>query len=226
MKTTLIVPTFNEIETVPFTLPTIDRSQVGEIIVVDNHSADGTGEWCREHGFTVYLQKIPGYGNGIREAIGIATGDIIIEFLPDGSSDPKKIPALIDKINEGHDLVIASRYRDGAHSEDDTALTAFGNWLFTKLTNLLFGTSYTDVLVGYRAYRKKSVETLGLDAAHLEWVIQNSIRFATHGYRVSEIGADEPKRIGGERKMQPFSTGLRLLKVMMQEFFSRTTKKL
>ncbi len=221
MKSTLIVPTFNEIETVPLTLPAIDRAWVDEIIVVDNHSTDGTIEWCRRHGFQVYLQKAPGYGNGIREAVQHATGDIIIDFPPDGSSLPDKIPALIQKVGEGYDLVLASRYREGARSEDDDILTAIGNWGFTKLTNLFFGTAYTDVLVGYRAYRKKSFEALSLDAAHLELVLQSSIRFATHGFRVGEIAADEKKRIGGVRKMRPFKTGLKLLSVMAKELFHK-----
>ncbi len=219
MKTTLIVPTFNEIETVPYTLPTIDRSWVDEILVIDNHSTDGTVKWCKEHGYPVYLQSVPGYGNGIREAVALARGEIIIEFPPDGSSLPNKIPVLVEKIQEGYDLVIASRYREGARSYDDDTLTAIGNWGFTRLTNLLFGTAYTDALVGYRAYRKKSFETLGLDAPHLSWVIQSSIRFAKQGYRVGEIGADEEKRIGGKRKMKPFRVALELVSVMAKELF-------
>jgi len=225
MRSTLIAPTFNEVEAVRRTLPAIDRSWVDEILVVDNHSTDGTIEWCAQHGYPVYLQQQPGYGNGIREAVQRATGEIIIEFPPDGSSLAATIPALIAKVREGYDLVIASRYRDGAHSEDDDALTAIGNWGFTRLTNLLFRTTYTDVLCGYRAYRKTSFDALGLDAAHLSWVIQSSIRFATHGYRVGEIGADEHKRIGGVRKMRPFTTGLELLGIMAQELVRKDSQR-
>ena len=108
MKTTLIVPTYNEIETVPHTLPRIKKDLVDEIIIVDNNSTDGTIEWCRGHGYTVVLQKSPGYGNGIREALRVATGDTIIEFPPDGSSSGERIPALVKKISEGYELSSAS----------------------------------------------------------------------------------------------------------------------
>ena len=218
MKVTLIAPTFNEIETIPHTLPALRHVGVDEIIVVDNNSHDGTIEWCQSHGFTVFIQKASGYGNGIREVVERSSGDIIIEFPPDGSSLAEKIPAVIEKISQGFDLVIASRYRDGAKSDDDDVITALGNWGFTKLTNLVFGTSYPDVLVGFRGYRKDSYGKLGLDEPGLAWVLQSSIRFATSGYKVGEIGADEPKRIGGKRKMRPFKTGLALLKVMQREF--------
>jgi len=217
MTTTIIVPTFNEIETIPHTLPELKQVGRYEIIVVDNDSKDGTIEWCRSHGYNVFIQKNPGYGNGVREAVELASGDIIIEFPADGSSLAEKIPEIVRRIEQGFDFIIASRYRDGAKSYDDDILTAFGNFSFTKLTNFLFKTSYTDVLVGFRGYKKDAYKTLGLDEAHLAWVIQSSIRFATHNFKVGEIGADEPKRIGGKRKMQPFKTGLEILAVIRKE---------
>lgn len=222
MKVTLIACTLNEIETVPKTLPLIDRSCVDEIIVVDGGSTDGTIEWCRANGYTVHSQASRGYGAGIRDAVAIAQGDIIIEYPPDGSSKPEYLRPLIQKITgEGYDFVVASRYKDGAKSEDDDALTGVGNWGFTTATNILFGTRYTDVLVGYRAYRKALFYTLGLDANGLSWPLQESIRFARAGHKVTEIGADEPKRVGGERKMRPFKTGMEILKIMMRELFKR-----
>ncbi len=63
------------------------------------------------------------------------------------------IPDLVAKMKEGYDMVIVSRYLPGALSEDDDAVTAFGNWMFTKMINLLFGGSYTDSLVMFRAWK-------------------------------------------------------------------------
>lgn len=226
MKATLIAATLNEIETVPKTLPLISRSWVDEVIIVDGGSTDGTVEWCRANGYFVHGQKGRGYGAGIRDAVAIAQGDIIIEYPPDGSSLPEKILPLVKKItDEGYDFVVASRYKDGAKSEDDDALTGVGNWCFTALTNFLFRTRYTDVLVGYRAYRKDAFATLALDAQGLSWPLQQSIRFARAGYKVTEIGADEPKRVGGERKMRPFKTGVELLRVIAREIFLRPPYK-
>ena len=62
------------------------------------------------------------------------------------------LPRLIDKMREGYDMVIGSRYLDGAVSEDDDIVTAFGNWLFTRTVNLLYGARYSDVMVIYRAF--------------------------------------------------------------------------
>ena len=78
MKTTLIACTLNEIEAVQVVLPQIDKSWVDEIIIADGGSTDGTVEYCQEHGYTVMRQHGRGYGAGIREAVKIAKGDIIV----------------------------------------------------------------------------------------------------------------------------------------------------
>ncbi len=218
MKTTLIAATLNEIEAVQAVLPQIDKAWVDEIIITDGGSTDGTVEYCKEHGYTVVQQQGKGYGSAIRQAVNVAQGDIIIEFPPDGNSLPEKIPQVIAAIEAGKDFVIVSRYKDGAKSYDDDFMTAIGNKMFTALTNLVFGTNFTDVLVGYRAYRKDHFDRLNLDADGLSWVLQEAVRFGTSGCRVGEIGGDEPERVGGERKMRIFKTGWEILVLMFHEY--------
>ena len=143
LTTTLLLPTLNEIDAVRVIIPQLRPEWVDETIVVDGGSTDGTVEYVRAAGLRVHSQINQGYGEGLLEAIKLARGEVIIEFNPDGNSIPDDIPRIIAKINEGYDLVIGSRYRDGAKSDDD-------DWL-----NLLFGTQYTDSLVGFRAYRRQ-----------------------------------------------------------------------
>jgi glycosyltransferase involved in cell wall biosynthesis len=222
LKTTLLAATLNEIETVPITLPMIRKEWVDEILICDGGSTDGTVEWCREHGYTV-LDLRGGYGAALKQAVALSKGDIIIEYQIDGNSLPETIPVLIAKIAEGYDFVVASRYKDGAKSYDDDALTAIGNWGFTTLTNLLFSSSYTDVCMGYRAYRKSAFNVLKHDmtVTGLSWPIQANVQFARHGFRITEVGSDEPRRVGGERKMKPFKTGWEILTLLLSEYRKR-----
>ena len=124
LTTTLLLPTLNEIEAARVIIPQIRREWVDEIIVVDGGSTDGTVEFMRDAGLRVHSQTSRGYGEGLLEAIHLASGDVIIEFNPDGNSIPADIPRIVAKINEGYDLVIGSRYREGAKSDDDDWLTA------------------------------------------------------------------------------------------------------
>jgi glycosyltransferase involved in cell wall biosynthesis len=218
---TLIAPTWNEIEAVRVVLPRIQREWVDEIIIVDGGSTDGTVEFCRELGLRVYTQKVRGYGAALREAIAESTGDYIIEFQPDGNSVPEMVPKMIAKIEEGYDLVIGSRYQPGAVSYDDDRLTKVGNRSFTFLVNLLFRAKYTDTLIGFRIFRRDAFEKLGIDQDGLAWAIQIPIRFAKGDFRIGEIAADEPARIGGKRKMRPFKHGWEFLMLMLREFFTK-----
>ncbi len=217
MSVTLIAATWNELEAARVVLPRIDRKWVDEIIVVDGGSTDGTVEFCQSQGYTVFTQKERGYGAAMKEAGAMAQGELVIEFPPDGNSLPEKVPDVIKKLQEGYDFVIASRYAKGARSDDDDLLTGIGNWGFTLLTNILFGSRYTDVLVGFRGYRKGAYAKLDMTATGLDWSIQMPIQFRKKRLRVADIPAIEPARIGGVRKMRPFQTGVRILKTLIKE---------
>jgi glycosyltransferase involved in cell wall biosynthesis len=229
VTSTLAILVLNEIEAIKQILPLIKREWVDEIIVVDGGSTDGTIEHCESQGFQVLRQKERGYGRGMLELIDIAKGDIIIEFMGDGNCRPEAIPELVRKINEGFDLVIASRYTHNATSFDDTVITRFGNWCFTHLINVLFRASFQDSTMGYRAYRKDAFKALEMDSPGLCFPTQGSIQFARFGYRITEIPSDEPMRLGGERKAQNIKTGLELLdmirKELFREYFLRTSRR-
>lgn len=217
---TLLLPTLNEIEAVRVIVPRIRKDWIDEIVVIDGGSTDGTVEFMREHGLRVHSQTGRGYGEGMRQGLHLARGEVVVEFTPDGNSVPEDIPRIIDKIAEGYDLVVGSRYLKESVSEDDDHLTALGNRLFTMIVNLLFGAAYTDVLVGFRAFRRTPALALSLDADGLSWPCQTSIRFARAGLRVTEIPAREPPRIGGVRKMRPFKTGLEICKLILRDFLT------
>ena len=160
MKTTLLIAALNEIEGSKVIMPRINREWVDEIILVDGGSTDGTIEFFEEMGIHVVNQKSKGICGAYWEGVEVATGDVIIPFSPDNNSIPELIPDLVKKMEEGYDMVIVSRYISGAKSEDDDFITAMGNWMFTKMVNILFGGNYTDSLVMFRAFKKELVSTL------------------------------------------------------------------
>lgn len=219
MKSTLAILVLNEIEAIQQLVPRIRRDWVDEIVVVDGGSTDGTIEYCEGQGLRVLRQKERGYGKGMMELIAIAEGQIIIEFMGDGNSKVETIPALVAKVKEGYDLVIASRYVSGAKSYDDTLITRFGNWCFTHLINVVFGAHCEDAMMGYRAYRKDVFLALEMDSPGLCFPTQGTIQFTRFGYRVTEIPSDEPPRLGGERKAKNVKTGIELCEMIAVEAY-------
>ncbi len=206
--------TLNEVEGMKAIMPQIKREWVDQIIVVDGGSKDGTIEWAKANGYEVYVQKQKGFRHAYTEVMPLVTGDVIVTFSPDGNSVAELLPDLIDKMKEGYDMVIVSRYLGSAKSEDDDIITAFGNWLFTRTVNLLHGGHYTDAMVIYRAYKKSLVTDLELDqdrwyatperlfGTKISWEPMLSARAARRKLKLAEIPGDEPPRVGGERKLQ------------------------
>ena len=137
-------------------------------------------------------------------------------------------------------MVIVSRYAGSAKSYDDDFFTGFGNKLFTKIINILFKANYTDSLVMFRAFRQKAALKMRIHKQDEEnklrrlffylglkrkfyllnsWEIGSSIRAAKLGLRCNEIPGDEPKRIGGDRKMSIIFNGIGGLIQIFYEFF-------
>jgi glycosyltransferase involved in cell wall biosynthesis len=219
MKVTLLALTLNEIEGVRAILPRIPRGLFEQILILDGGSTDGTVEWAREQGFTVLQQQQKGIRFAYLEALPHITGDVIVSLSPDGNCDPAVLPRLVEKMREGYDLVIGSRYAGGMKSEDDDLVTGFGNWLFTRTVNLLYRARYSDVMVIYRAFTRSLIYELELDRDHsytlpeklfgtvISWEPLMSVRAAKYGKRIGEVPAGEPPRIGGERKLQVLRWG-------------------
>ena len=220
MKTTLFVPTLNEIEGMRVVMPRVKKEWVDEILVLDGGSTDGTVEYARATGCRVVMQKSKGITRAYQEGLAAAQGDVIIAFSPDGNSVPEKIPEVVQKMKEGYDMIVTSRYLPGAKSEDDDPVTAFGNWMFTKGINILFGAHYTDALVMFRAFKKNIVSASAIDAPRAGFEVLLAIRCAKQKLKVLEIPGDEPKRIGGARKMNPILNGLDIIRLMMYERFT------
>lgn len=230
MTVTLVLYTLNEIDGMRVILPQIRREWVDELIVIDGGSTDGTVEYCREHGITLFRQTEPSWAGAYREAHRRAKGDVLVDFSPDGNSLPEGIPLLAAKIREGYDLAIASRYAKGAHSDDDSPVTGFGNALFTGLINLLFGGKLTDTLVIFRAYRKNLIPELGLDTGlDHAFTPQLCIRALQQHKKIADVPLSEPKRIGGQRKMQILYCGWLAIRIILKEWvfpFKSPVKKL
>ncbi len=221
MTTTLFIPIKNEIEGLKIILPRINPTWVNEIIFIDGNSTDGSFEYVQGLGHKIHRQKTDGICGAFWEMLEHATCDYVVAFSPDNNSIPELIPDLIQKLHQGHDMVIVSRYLDTATSEDDDPVTAFGNWMFTKAVNILFKGSYTDSLVIFRGFKRILPTELKLDERTLPlFEMQLSIRCAKYKRNVAEIPGSEPKRISGVRKMKPLYNGSAIVYLIIKELFS------
>ncbi len=220
MKVSIIVFEVNEVDGMRAMMPQIKREWYDELIVVDGGSTDGTIEYAKEKGYSIFIQKERGVGAALNEAVRKVSGDIVIIYAPDGSFEVDQIPIITEKIRAGYDVVNVSRYMGGNKSHDDNIFTGTANWIFTKIAGLMFPFQFTDFLYTYLGFRREVISGLNIDNKERTWGQILLLRAVKKGLKIIEIPGTEYKRIGGDVKVPKIRAGWAIVKTLMQEKFS------
>jgi len=147
----IVMPCLNEAENLEALLPKLKQAQpTAEIMVVNDGSTDRSLEICEQHGIRVVSHPEPlGNGAAIKTGARNATGDIIVFMDSDGQHGPEDIQRLLDKLDEGYDMVVGAREASSHASKK----RLFGNTVFNKLASFMTGQKIEDLTSGFRAVR-------------------------------------------------------------------------
>ncbi|UKA57026.1 polyprenol monophosphomannose synthase [Arthrobacter sp. FW306-2-2C-D06B] len=173
MRVLTIIPTYNELESLPKTLGRLRAAvPASDVLVVDDNSPDGTGQLADsiagEDSQVHVLHRKGKEGLGAAYIAGFKWGlaagyDVLVEMDADGSHQPEQLPLLLDAINDGADLAMGSRWVPGGGTV---------NWPFYRqaisrtgstYARLMLGLKIKDITGGYRAFRRSTLEALKLD---------------------------------------------------------------
>lgn len=214
-KVSLIIPTLNEgkniakvLEGVPFF--------VDEVIVVDGNSTDGTYEIAERHGCIVLGDGI-GKGAAIIKGVKKSTGKFIVIMDGDQSHRPKEMSAMIEKLAQGYDICLASRFIRGGRTNDMSLVRAAGNAFFVWIVNSIWSIKLTDLCYGYRALRKNSFDSLQLKSRGFSIDAEMTIQAVKHDLKIIEVPSFEKKRRHGKGKLRPLADGLSIIRTIMRE---------
>jgi glycosyltransferase involved in cell wall biosynthesis len=198
MKASVIIPVFNERDSLPLVVGDIPRGLVSEIVVVDNASTDGTDLVAQ--GLPVRLVQEPrrGYGSACLAgvaALASAPPDVIVFLDGDYSDHPEEMRGLLDAIAEGADLVIGSRTL--GHREPGALLpqARFGNLLACFLIRLLYGHRFTD-MGPFRAIRWEAYQRLSMRDTNFGWTCEMQVKAVRQRLKIAEVPVSYRRRVG------------------------------
>lgn len=199
----VIIPAFNEEQSIGLVLADIPSGLVREVIVCNNASTDNTAYVARRHGATVVEQPRKGYGSACLKGIeyllskpGNEQPDIIVFLDGDYSDHPDQMPEIARPIiEEGADLCIGSRTLGEMDKGAMMPQQIFGNWLATNLIKLFYGYRFTD-LGPFRAIRFGKLLELNMQDKDFGWTVEMQVKAAKNKFKCTEVPARYRKRVG------------------------------
>lgn len=224
----IIVPVFNERQTVRAVIDrllAIELPVAREVVVVDDGSSDGTREELQravESGATftfVAAERNEGKGSAIRRGLGRVRGTIVAIQDADLELDPAQLAALVEPVVRGDaQVVYGSRFMNGTVKAPWITRTA--NRGLTGVTNMLYGSSLTDMETCYKVMRTDVARSLDLRANRFDIEPEITARLLKRGYRILELPVVFDARSRAQGKKIRWRDGVHAVRMLVQERFS------
>jgi glycosyltransferase involved in cell wall biosynthesis len=205
VKAAVVIPVFNERDSLPLVVAGVPRDLVSEIVVVDNGSTDGSDRVARDlqaGGGPAPVRLVRegrrGYGAACLaglSALEAAPPDVVVFLDGDYSDHPEEMPALLSAIEDGADLVIGSRILGKSEPGALLPQARVGNFVACLLIRLLYGHRYTD-LGPFRAIRWEACRRLGMRDQNFGWTCEMQVKALRAGLRIAEVPVSYRRRVG------------------------------
>lgn len=192
-KVSVLIPVYNEVLTLDEILKRVEDADFcgleKEIILVDDYSTDGTRDLYSKYSYKVlYHDCNLGKGAALRDGFKEATGDIIIIQDADLEYDPKDYKDLIQLIIDGKaDVCYGSRLNGGKPSRSFMFLHLLGNKFLSLLTNILYGSTLTDMETCYKAFKADFIKGIEIKSNRFDFEPEITAKVLKRGARLYEV---------------------------------------
>jgi len=214
MKISIIIPAKNEAKNLTALLQQLVTSMPeAEILLIDDGSTDETAVLAKQAGVKVISHPYSmGNGAAIKTGARHATGDVLIFMDADGQHKPDDIPRLLEKLNEGFDMVVGARHSD-THA---SLIRRLGNTFYNRLASLMTGHTIEDLTSGFRAARAIQFRKfLYLLPNGFSYPTTSTMAFFRSGFPVAYIPIQAGKR-EGKSHIKLFKDGSRFFLIILK----------
>jgi len=215
---TLIIPAKNESDSLPIVLDEIKNLDCSIIIILESTDIQ-TINATKNFNCKIVYQSDKGYGNALIEGIKNVTTEYSCIFNADGSFNPSDLTKMLKLCENNKDFIFASRYMKEGGSDDDTILTKIGNFIFSSIGNIFFSLKLSDILYTYLLGKTESFKKLNLKSNDFCLCVEIPIKAKKLNMKMIDTPSFERKRIAGEKKVNEFRDGLKILIYMIKSFF-------
>lgn len=190
---TIVMPCLNEAETLAAcihkAMSFLKSHQIeGEVLIADNGSSDGSQEIAEKLGAKVIQVKEKGYGAALSGGIKAAQGRYVIMGDSDDSYDFSNLMPFIEKLREGHDLVLGNRFRGGIQKGAMPFLHRYlGNPVLSRIGKIFFGSPVGDFHCGLRGFSKSAIESLNLVTRGMEFASEMIVKATLNDLKITEV---------------------------------------
>lgn len=213
-RLSIILPAKNEGAALKDLLPRLRQAQpAAEIIVVDDGSTDDTRDICAAAGVACLTSPYSmGNGAAIKRGTRAANGDVLVFMDGDGQHDPADIAHLLEKLEQGYDMVVGARDWSSQAGVGRGVANTIYNWLATRMT----GHDVMDLTSGYRAVRAdKFREFLHLLPNGFSYPTTSTMAFFRSAYPVAYVPIKAAQRVG-KSHIKPLKDGVRFLLIIFK----------
>jgi len=192
-KVTILIPVYNEVSTLEQILKKLEDTDFcgleKEIILIDDYSTDGTKDIYPKLPYKVlYHEYNQGKGAALRDGFKEATGDIIVIQDADLEYDPVDYAPLIKLIIDGKaDVCYGSRLSGGKPSRSFMFLHWLGNKFLSLTTNILYGSTLTDMETCYKAFRADFIKGIEIKSNRFDFEPEITAKVLKRGARLCEV---------------------------------------